>query len=408
MRASGQARHMMNSKSNALIDKPLFIVISVISLVQPGSLIYIGLSTLDSVLTIWSFLVLIYTASFFIQKNKMPAVVCWVICYHIILALFTFLDDNPNYGEIIKTAGPAIALCLLTWICITRDAKRYFISASFALGFLLFVNLISMVLFPSGLYITTGVEQDINYFLGFDNSFVLWTVPFVFHVATLSIIMQGRLMWWTIPCFVLAFATEAMTWAVTGMITIILEVALVIAVCTFKKTLSFQSIILISVVAFVLLVILKVQYHFSNIFELYLNKDVSFTGRVELWNSAIESFLNSPVIGSGISNDFLYGIITQPHCLYLEVLYRGGIPLLIVLVLMFIELIKAGKRSNGNQLVAVSIACVGAWLICMTTDSILHKSFFWAMMTACVAVSVLPDSASGSNCQRRRSNAYSS
>ncbi len=378
-------------EKNSLIDRPLFIAAAIISLMQPGSLPFIGLSLIDNILTIISLLILIYTASFFVRENKIPTIIALVIYYHVLLALFTFLDDSPNYGEIIKTTGPAVTLCMLIWICIKRNVECYLKSASFALGVLLIINLISMMVSPGGLYTTTGVTQDINYFLGFDNTFVLWTVPFVFHVAALSIIKHGRLALWTFPCFCLAFATEAMTWAVTGMFTIALEIALVFVVSTFRLRLSFQSIFLFSIVAFVCLVVIRVQGQFSDFFELYLDKDVSFTGRSELWDAAIESFTCNPVFGKGISNDYLYGTITQPHCFYLEVLYRGGVPLLFIVALMYIELFKASKRGKNELLVAISIACVGAWLICMTTDSILHKSYFWAMMTACIAFSEMPE-----------------
>lgn len=409
MGVSIQTRYIVSNSAtrSALIDRPSFIVFAIISLMQPGSLSFIGLSVIDDILTTASLFILIYTISFFVKKHKIPAIICWVICYHVILTLYTLLDSSPNYEEIIKTAGPAVALCLLVWICVKRNIERYLKSAGFALGVLLTINIVSMVVSPGGLYTTTGVTQDINYFLGFDNTFVLWTVPFVFHIAALSIVKHGRLTLWTIPCFFLAFATEAMTWAVTGMFTVGLEIVLIVAVSVLKPRISFRGYFVFSIIAFICVILLRVQSQFPDFFELYLGKDASFTGRSELWDSAIDGFLHNPVFGKGISNDYLYGTITQPHCFYLEVLYRGGAPLLFFVILMFKELTKASKQGKNELLVTVAIACVGAWLICMTTDSILHKSYFWAMMVACIAFSELSDGREGKKPQWRDEHALS-
>lgn len=373
-----------------LIDRQWFVVLAIIALVQPGSLTYIGLGYVDTFLTILSVIVALYCLVFYIYKVKVPIITYLIVAYHLILALFTLLDNSPNYLEIVKTSGPAIALCLLIWICIKRNVATYLKSACLALGILLALNMVSMLMNPDGLYTTTGTVQDVNFFLGFDNTFVLWTVPFVFHVAALSFITRERLAIWTWPLFALAFVTESMTWAVTGMITVGLEIISIAVLDMTHVRPSFGFFIGLSIAAFVLIVLVQVQDAYNDFFVQYFGKNATFTGRSILWKIAINDFLTNPLYGKGISNTALYGTITQPHCFYLEVVYRGGLFLLIVVGLIFFRLWKVSSHSRNDKLVSLAVVCVGVWLLCMTTDSILHKSFFWAMMVACEAFSKLP------------------
>lgn len=379
-------RSASETKSKKLIDKPWFIIISIISLTQPGSLQYIGLGLIDAILTAMSVALLLYCASFFVRSEKMPLIICLIIYYHATLAIFTLIDSNPNNLEIVKTSGPAVTICMLSWVGIRRNIENYLKSTSIALGLLLVINMVSMILFPGGMYVTTGVEQDINYFLGFDNTFVLWTVPFVFHVAALSVLKKQRLALWTAPCFILAFITESMTWAVTGMFVIGLELIILLLIDIFNLRFSFAVYLVTSVIVFFLVVVVQIQQYFPSFFQETLGKDVSFTGRLTLWGLAIDAFITSPFIGTGISNRALYGSMTHPHCFYLEVAYRGGLLLIIIVAFIFYIVVRA-SRVAPSKLVAISVACVGSWLICMATDSILHKTFFWSMLVSAVAFS---------------------
>lgn len=129
--------------------------------------------------------------------------------------------------------------------------------------------------------------------------------------------------------------------------------------------------IVAAVFVFFSIVIWNVAEIFAPIIVDLLGKDLTFTTRTRIWVRAIELIKEKPLLGYGalagesVSNMF-YGVpdFTTVHNQYLGELFRGGIVLLtifiIILVMAFRKLAKY-KEINGGKIMTFGLFCLLLW-----------------------------------------------
>ena len=109
---------------------------------------------------------------------------------------------------------------------------------------------------------------------------------------------------------------------------------------------NFTTSFAVGVGLFFSIVLFRLQNLFAFFIEGVLHKGLSFTGRTDIWDKAIEMILESPFLGYGIAQSgkvyrLSKGKYYHAHNAFLEILVEGGVFALIAFLMM---LERAGRQ----------------------------------------------------------------
>ena len=132
-----------------------------------------------------------------------------------------------------------------------------------------------------------------------------------------------------------------------------------------------------------LITILRIQTYFADFIIGVLGKDLTMTGRTYLWDYAISSIKENPIIGIGATGRTVLGIndhyYPHPHCMLLDFLYKGGIIMFFFFVLLTILFIISYKKAESKTLGNIILITLFVFLVGEMVNSAQYKIFFWGI-----------------------------
>ena len=136
-------------------------------------------------------------------------------------------------------------------------------------------------------------------------------------------------------------ATILITWSATGVVGWFVFMVYLLFIYR-KRISSFLNAAFLGVmyvVSFFAVVVFRMQEYFSFIIEDILHKNVSLTGRTQIWDYTFLLIKRSPFIGYGVYDSLIYlrnQYYSHAHNGILEILLEGGFAALAVYILLFI------------------------------------------------------------------------
>lgn len=122
------------------------------------------------------------------------------------------------------------------------------------------------------------------------------------------------------------------------------------------RIINFSSIIIGYILFFYSVVFLKIQNKFSYFIESILGKNITFTGRVQLWDSAMEMIRNKPLLGQGVleNTNIIYSArqkkYLSTHNQFIQITVESGFIGLILLGILFVVVGFNIKRINDRNI----------------------------------------------------------
>lgn len=249
----------------------------------------------------------------------------------------TFCKSSTSFTAV---AGFASSLILL-YLILSRYIQNEFetalktISVFFWIG--IFLNFISLLIFPDGLYISTASSgnMQINYFLGLDNAFGRFVFPGFTLIWYTDKTLERKYNFYSISALIMILLTYIITRSGGG-----LCAAIVLGVLYIIYHLNVMNEIISIRLFMTIIIVLSAgllmgstfiynNSFISNFIISYLNKDLTFSGRLEIWQAGLKQFLKSPIFGYGFhtSDDvvILNGYYRIAHNFWLQTLLEGGI-----------------------------------------------------------------------------------
>lgn len=160
----------------------------------------------------------------------------------------------------------------------------------------------------------------------------------------------------------------------TGIAAILMVDVLAIIYKIKKFNLSLMKSYLIYIGVEIFIVFLRVQEIFSYVIVKLLNKDLSFTGRTNVWDRAIKMIARNPIIGYGyLTQSGERAILGDVYChnALLEQFFRGGIPYFAIFVVMIYLISKSAKRyKNSTSLQYIIFVFCGILLSAITESNL--------------------------------------
>ncbi len=271
---------------------------------------------------------------FVMRRTKLNGLLTGCLIFEGMLLISTVLNFS-NLAEWLKNNAYAVAFLVFLQTVMEMDANILLRALSVVLGAYVHINSLCRILFPNGMYID-GVGNKSCWFLGYDNVACIIIIV-AMTVSVFRILSSSRklLLWdWSVIISGVWFTF------VGGIATsIIAETAFLFIVVLasnprIRRWRGNARLLTISMIGLFLLIhLFSIQQgdFFSLVLRL-LNKDITFSGRIEIWQQAWADLIGKKLLlGFGVHTQSEYSQYfgrrwaAHLHCFYLQVLYEGGL-----------------------------------------------------------------------------------
>lgn len=312
--------------------------------------------------------------SFFYIKNGFAS-------YYIALAAFfhiLLLSVTIVFGMDIKNCFYWGCECMLIAMVMEYYKDRFHVVLlSFTIAFSLcaYLNLLHIITHPQ-LWFIEDEKSVGGYLLG--NSYNQMGCRLICAVIS-SYLCQKISKWWTVnTVFVIIASLIALmiVRSMTSLSCLILFTAL--CMIPFKQLLRLSTYgLFVFYFLFQIFVCFDGRGLENNEYATYvivdvLDKDITFSNRTEMWDSALKTFYESPIWGHGLVDGEWYlshmnSTATGPHNLVFSILIYGGIMLFAVFGLLFWWSVKNILLSNDRYCILI-LTCIATYLIMCTME----------------------------------------
>lgn len=331
--------------SNGNTKRITFLFVLLLAFIEPQLFKTEGFELGDSIYDVLR--VIAGGITFFIYvRNKVSALVIASVILQSWIAVSTII----NGGSLIRFVGPAvnmIATIMLFEMALEIDIRRFLQLIRNTLSLYVLINLATCALRA------VGVINWSATFLGIDNRWFYFLLPWVVYSALCAYLEKGTLTIGALTSYILALAQLIVVWSVGAMIALI-SIPLYILVCniikkTFNISINHIYSILLLLSINLLLVGGQLIPQLSEMIREVLGKDGTFSGRVFLWAIVVAVLYKSPLFGNGVQSE-LYDInyfyinsgyypacaVNHPHNFILNYAYHGGVPAALGFVIIYI------------------------------------------------------------------------
>lgn len=331
--------------------KRLFWIVLTIPYFKPALLgVLEGTELLETAFDLWRMaaagvVVLLYLCEMIRQRRRPSGVLLWLCGYLAFVALSTVLHGK-NYWAILNHVVTIVSFCMLLELSLRRSPMVTMDMLFYPLTVLILANFLLECVYPGG--VCTGGTYNYSYnLLGIDNLLAPLLIPYMFLTALRSTMLHGDLDRVSYCMLGVSALSLLLVWSATGLMG--LAVALVFLLFFYQRrwqTLFNGATAMLSGVGlFFAVVLYRLQDVFAFLIEGVLHKGLSFTGRTEIWDTAIDNILRSPALGYGLAQSGkVYRLrkhkYYHAHNVFLEVLMEGGFCALLCFLMMLASAVK--------------------------------------------------------------------
>ena len=379
----------------------LFVLLAFFILLEPRYFFFV-----DGINTIFKYGVIIVSLILFFgyllfEWKKWSKMTLLCILYHGYLCGLT-LFTKGDFVEIVQDSLFFCSLCILTEYCLKYNPRFLYTKLLLLLACEMLINVPSIFM-ENGLY-ATSFAQTTNYFLGYKNQMINIILP-TLMLGYLYVLSQGKGSRILLFClFIISFITVVHVDSKASTLMVCLMVFPVFCLCNFSNVFNMVTYLAVNIISFVSIVLLQVQKKMGPFIEMiFPGRNTSFSGRDFIWQNTINLIKENPVWGYGVEeySSLLvrYGMsggytffTLHAHDRFLETMYRGGIVLLIIYVIMLCVstyyLFKY-RKLNASKIVAFSLF---VYLVGMITEFYRYSYLFFPMMVIAENILLLQNS----------------
>ena len=307
--------------------------------------------------------------------------IIFLIC--VIFANFTITNLNTWLLPFCSVCG----FCLLTILYSVKNVTKCFFDYFYIISV---INLILLFIMPKGFAFQVTAYDGLNKydtfsnFISTDNTYA----PFLICFLLLGELCKARIskkMY--IGMWIIALITAIKIWSATCLIGLFVYI-LILFSRNIKNALgeiNIRKIVIAFGVLFIFIYYFKIQNLFAFIFVNILGKDLTLTGRVELWGMSIEMIKDKWLIGWGNKNNgaiILRGYYYwYAHNIVLDILLQGGVVTLASFAMLLGALKKQIKAYMRDDRVKKCLIAMVVFMILNLTESYFNSLFFYIPMT---------------------------
>ena len=311
------------------------------------------------------------TLHVFLKRKKISAMSFVLLFYAGTLVVSTILGNGYINNSVLYAAK--ISLIVLLFQIYADDMGVLLKSLMIYSEICVYINLLTILIAPDGFFSRSNSAYGMTeeWFLGADNNFAMWLVPSLVIAWIYAEVFKTKKR--SILLTMVIILTELVRGSATGFMGVLIFLILIFVPYIRIILTPFRSIILVFI-AFVVIVLMGNMGFLEPIVEM-LGKDMTFSGRVVIWENAIEAIKDKPILGYGIleNNEVVKYLgrvetatwlgATHCHCQFLQLVFQGGFIAAIFIVLVYILVIKEGKQNWDIRLTRYGIYGVVVYTI---------------------------------------------
>lgn len=301
------------------------------------------------------------------KKRQRPSAVLVLLGVYLGFIFLSTLLHGKNYWAVCNYALTIFTFCMLLELALRDDPDAALSMLVLPMTVLVLINFLLLILFPKGL--CTGGSYFYGYnFLGIDNFMAPILIPYMFLVALRSSRKSGDLDLFAYCMIGVSALSLLLIWSATALMG--LAVALLFLLFFYQRRrqtlFNFATAQCVSFGMLFGVVLFRLQNVFAFFIEGVLHKGLSFTGRTEIWDTAMFKIVRAPLLGYGLGKQgkvyrLSKGKYYHAHNVFLEVLMEGGaLSLLAYLAMLGLagwKLLKNRKHPFACLISAGLMAC---------------------------------------------------
>ncbi len=263
-------------------------------------------------------LILLFWLKSYRKIGKLPV----IYCVYSLITIVAMLHTNPAgiMGALIIEGSMLSLIILIEMTC--HASEKSLIRAFFTIvSVYSFIQFVLILIYPNGF--NNGINETRVHFLGLDNEFTLFMVLAFFVCLMYASVFKKKT-----PYVVVVIDTLVSLYMASGTgIAVTLCLLMFFVVRNFQwKNINGWNVFLVGMVLQVFVVLFNATGIFSWLIVNVLHKDMTFTSRVYIWQSAISTIIKSPIWGTGQSSVQVrtWTHLYYAHNMFLDVGMRYG------------------------------------------------------------------------------------
>ena len=311
----------------------------------------------------------------------------------------TLLHQGGAAGvwKCLKYIYPITGIVLLIDLSVRENAVRTALAFYIMCYANIFLNAVSMILFPGGIYPGHETIPEPQYWLGNENVFII-TILAGLGAGFVTVCARGRRLTWDYFFYILLCVFCA-SWSVTAIIGLGIFLLLWVLQFFIKTDRLFDPLIYegLGMAAFFGIVFFQLQQYLSFIIVNIFHKDVTLTFRTRLWQRVLTQFRLSPWTGYGIRSGIAFSDSVggkrhwvHAHNYVLDLLNKGGLAALIPFVAAMIIAALRMRPFLSRSCVRVLSIILLAYMIVFIGDCFEMRTPFFGILALCANAAYLP------------------
>lgn len=323
-----------------------------LSFLKPAGFDHMGLSSVNTFFNISRILCAIIICVLYLKQRRRNKLIKYLFIYFSFCCFSTYIGIG-DFNRILIFAGSIVAFAMIFEIVKEKRFKVIITS-------LLFVYMVFIVVAFFFLYQAVGFTINIEkhftseqlmyaYFLSSSNGSASFFIPaMVLSILNLYISGKNNLLSWITIVF--TYCSGLIIWSATSLVaeTVLLLYAVFVRFNlddVFRRRVKSKLLIIVCLTISIGITFFKIQDLFEFIIVDILKKDLTMTGRTEVWNNGFNAFVKSPILGMGNYNDV---VRTCDNC-YAQLLGDSGILGVAFFIALMIFSYRKLKQSQNRQ-----------------------------------------------------------
>lgn len=346
---------------------------------KPNYIIQIPL--LNQIYNLTQILISIFIILEFIKKKKPSSNIVNILIMEVVIFISSIINELECI-DVIKNIVQTMILCMMIESFAHQNLKKLFLSLKIILVVLVLIDFIFILKYPFGLRI--GLYNI--WFFGAKNGHITYILPLIFCTYIYNFCLNKSTAYRKIEFILLFLISIKILISVNSTTSIIVLITFIILMFISNNKIyskiSTKIINIIYIILFTSVILFQFQNNFSPIIENVFHKDITFTGRTEIWEKSIFFIKNKPILGYGLESSEIrvkkMNDISGLNChnMLLEILYDGGIILFILFLNFWLKICKAlDNYSQNNNQILKSIFVV--YLVELFTEVFAFEILLW-------------------------------
>lgn len=373
----------MERKINIYKSKPLVTVL-LLFLLKPAY--FSSINILDTIYTWGSYLCTLILLFLVVYSKRITTPIKWIVAFYGTI-LFSTIYSHGNVLNFMKSNFSSLAMCLLFALWLEKSPETL-IDCFSVLEIFVYINLLTIIVFPNGMYKIGTYSQC--WLLGYKNPQIRTILPILCMSMIRSYWKSSKLSFQAICLMTASALTFTLINSATSLVGIALFLGLFLLVNKKKaelpKFVTLLNGLYVTIVSFVIIVILQKQYLFSNIIQNWLERDLTFTTRVNIWSKSLPLIKEKLWLGYGhLTYEqyvYLYNSMyaSHPHNYFLYLIISGGILLLAVTFIGFLLANKQLKKTSSTATGKIILFALYSFLVMGLTESLTNTVLLYPML----------------------------